>query len=143
MYGILLKVTKPRSANLKVSNELRTMSSKNLPFTDPNLKISEDTQSTSNPTQTLSVLNSQKCVSVSSQCGDSLTVDEENIVVLVKSHSPLRVSEMEPSEEDSERNKDITEVDYDAQVSRLLIYRVIGIINYSPEGFSFYLAFDK
>lgn len=29
-------------------------------------------------------------VSVSTQCGDPQTVDEENIVVMVKSYSPVR-----------------------------------------------------
>lgn len=33
---------------------------------------------------------SKQYVSVHTQCGDALTVDEENIVVMVKSFSPVR-----------------------------------------------------
>lgn len=35
----------------------------------------------------------------STQCGDAVTVDEENIVVLVRTHSPVR---SEPDSDDNE-----------------------------------------
>lgn len=61
-------------------------------------------------------------ISVSTQCGSSLTIDDENVFVMVKSYSPVPCEDAIPDEEDAVAEDDKVRISFKYDIVKKQFY---------------------